>query len=212
MRPARKIKHPWACPHAWARGACGAARPECVASPEHASTPCATGIDLQDCTRSRAGQTRAGAMNFAIPPRPRSMARRTPCRQTGMARRTRRARNTRPDFSPGTAGGSSTPDGEHHIVRITRILASICSITSPVRFHIGPQQSVHSRLIARTLRLEPLDDVGIDAKRQQCLLGHGLQPLARHSASEHLWSPLRCIAISNHGRISRSPYAAQVSL
>src|SRR4029077_9573174 len=58
-----------------------------------------------------------------------------------------------------------------------------------MRLHVRAQQRVHTRLVARALASEPLDDVGIYPQRQERFRGDGLQPLARHLARELLRSP-----------------------
>jgi hypothetical protein len=84
-------------------------------------------------------------------------------------------------------------------------------VTSLVGLHKGPQQCIHSRLISRSLGLEPIDHVDINAKRQERLLWNGLEPPAHDCTRKHRRRPLGRIAVLHHCSVGQLSYPAQVS-
>src|ERR1700687_3930 len=84
-------------------------------------------------------------------------------------------------------------------------------VTSLVSLHKGPQQCIHPRLISRSLGLEPIDHVGINAKRQKRLLWNWLESLARHCPRKHRRRPLGRVTVLHHCRVRQLSYPAQVS-
>jgi len=57
-----------------------------------------------------------------------------------------------------------------------------------MRLHISPKQGVHSRLVARALRLE-LDDILVDTQRQQPLWRNGHQSVTDDGALTGFFLP-----------------------
>lgn len=83
-----------------------------------------------------------------------------------------------------------------HASALTAGLACTFTATT-VRLHVGAKKRVHAGLITTTLRPEPVDNIGVDAERQQGLPGRFRQPSLYDRPRKHFRCPSRSLVI-NH--------------